>query len=75
MCEVSQMVVYLLRFINTNPTKTVCELSQMVVYLLRLINTNPTITVCELSQIEDYLSICDSSHTVVMGFVLINLNK
>jgi hypothetical protein len=33
-CELSQMVVYLLRLINTNPTKTVCELSQMVVYLL-----------------------------------------
>jgi hypothetical protein len=28
------MVVYLLRLINTNHTKTVCELSQMVVYLL-----------------------------------------
>jgi hypothetical protein len=28
-CELSQMVVYLLRLINTNPTKTLCELSQM----------------------------------------------
>jgi hypothetical protein len=40
------MVVYLLRLINTNATKTVCELSQIVVYLLRLINANHTKISC-----------------------------
>jgi hypothetical protein len=30
-CELSQMVVYLLRLINTNPITTVCELSHIVV--------------------------------------------
>jgi hypothetical protein len=49
------MMVYLLRLINMNPTKTVCELSQMVVYLLRLINMNDTKAVCELSQMVVYL--------------------
>jgi hypothetical protein len=73
-CELSQIVVYLLRLINMNPTKTVCELSQMVVYLIRLINTNHTKTVCELSQMVVYL-LTDHAAVAVGYYIFITMES
>jgi hypothetical protein len=73
-CELSQIVVYLLRLINMNPTETVCELSQIVVYLLRLINTNHTKTVCALSQMVVYL-LTDHTAVAVGYYIFITMES